>query len=505
MSVKVFISYAHADQELRKKLEGHLSSLNYSGKITIWQDQEIPAGANWEDEINTHLNEADIILLLVSSDFITSKYCWNKEVQAALERHQAGKVRVIPIILRPALWQDTPLGQLQVLPTGAKPVTQWSDQDAALHNVAIGIRKVLLDKTPAKEPLIQQKTATPAPHTETHVTIPPTPQPPIVLSSKGLYTIDSATHTLTPSPTVATRTPPKARKTPRELSDFRISLFMGGGLLVGFVILALVANIMGLNRPVPPLTLNTDTVSHLKKNWSFPAGGVIKSSPTVVDSVVYVGSGDNNVYAIDAQSGHKKWAFQTGDYVESSPTVANGMVYIGSDDNNVYAIDAQSGHKKWAFQTGMGVFSSPRVVDGIVYVGSDDHNVYAIDAQSGHKKWAFQTGGPVLSLPVVVAGVVYVGSDDHNVYAIDAQSGHKKWAFQTGKRVFSSPTVVDGVLYAGSDDNNIYAIDAQSGLKKWAFQTGKGVFSSPIVVDGVLYAGSDDGNVYAFGLSTTTS
>ena len=90
ISVKVFISYAHADQELRKKLEDHLSPLKYSGKITIWQDQEIPAGANWEDQINTHLNEADLILLLVSSSFIASKYCWNKEVQTALQRHKAG-------------------------------------------------------------------------------------------------------------------------------------------------------------------------------------------------------------------------------------------------------------------------------------------------------------------------------------------------------------------------------------------------------------------------------
>src|SRR5215469_9499591 len=122
MSAKVFISYAHADQELRKKLEDHLSSLNHSGKITIWQDQEIPAGGNWEDEINIHLNEADIILLLVSSDFIASKYCWNKEVQTALERREAGTAQVVPIILRPALWQDTPLAQLQALPADARPV-----------------------------------------------------------------------------------------------------------------------------------------------------------------------------------------------------------------------------------------------------------------------------------------------------------------------------------------------------------------------------------------------
>jgi hypothetical protein len=143
ISVEVFISYAHADQELRKKLEEHLSSLKYSGEILVWQDQEIPAGANWEDQINANLNKADLILLLISASFIASKYCWNKEVQTALQRHKAGTAQVIPIILKPTFWQNTPLGQLQALPTGAKPVTQWSDPDAALEDVVQGIQKVV--------------------------------------------------------------------------------------------------------------------------------------------------------------------------------------------------------------------------------------------------------------------------------------------------------------------------------------------------------------------------
>src|SRR5438270_250774 len=135
ISVKVFISYAHVDQELHKKLKEHLSVLKRSGKIIIWQDQEIPAGANWKDQINTNLNEADLILLLVSASFIDSEYCWNEEVEVALERHKAGTARVIPIILKPADWQHTPLGQLQALPEEGKPVTQWSDQDAAFDKV----------------------------------------------------------------------------------------------------------------------------------------------------------------------------------------------------------------------------------------------------------------------------------------------------------------------------------------------------------------------------------
>jgi len=143
MNIKIFISYAHADEELYKKLEEHLNPLKYSGKITTWQDQEIPPGADWEDQIDTHLNEADMILLLISSSFIASNYCWNKEVQIALERHKAGTAKVIPIILKPTLWQDTPLGRLQVLPTKAKPIVQWDNQDAAFEDVARGIQKAV--------------------------------------------------------------------------------------------------------------------------------------------------------------------------------------------------------------------------------------------------------------------------------------------------------------------------------------------------------------------------
>jgi ABC-type branched-subunit amino acid transport system substrate-binding protein len=147
MPVKVFISYAHEDQELHKKLRKHLSLLERSGQITIWQDQEILAGEDWENQIDLRLNEADLILLLVSASFIASNYCWNKEVQAALQRHSTGMVRVIPVILRPVHWKEPPLGQLQALPTEAKPVTQWNDHDAALDNVVQGIRHAILPDT----------------------------------------------------------------------------------------------------------------------------------------------------------------------------------------------------------------------------------------------------------------------------------------------------------------------------------------------------------------------
>ena len=109
--------------------------------------------------------------------------------------------------------------------------------------------------------------------------------------------------------------------------------------------------------------------------------------------------------------------------MESSPAVANGVVYVGSDDNKVYALNAATGIKIWSYSTGGSVVSSPAVVNGVVYVGSEDDNVYALNAATGVKIWSYETGDEVDSSPAVVNGIVYIGSDDYNVYALNAATG----------------------------------------------------------------------------------
>ncbi len=156
-------------------------------------------------------------------------------------------------------------------------------------------------------------------------------------------------------------------------------------------------------------------------SWKFGAGNIVYSSPAVVNGVVYVGSYDHNVYALNAQTGAKIWSYKTGSYVSwSSPAVADGVVYVGSFDHNVYALNAQTGAKIWSYTTGDAVWSSPAVSNGVVYVGSTDHKVYALNAQTGAKILSYTTGNPVFSSPAVANGVVYIGSVDHNVYAIVA-------------------------------------------------------------------------------------
>lgn len=144
-TIEIFYSYSHKDEELREQLEKHLSILKRQDVITDWHDRKIDAGGEWGREIHEHLNTAHIILLLVSSDFLDSDYCYDIEMNRAMERHEAKEACVIPIILRSVDWEDAPFGKLQALPRDAKPVTKWEDQDDAFTNIARGIKKAIED------------------------------------------------------------------------------------------------------------------------------------------------------------------------------------------------------------------------------------------------------------------------------------------------------------------------------------------------------------------------
>jgi len=140
LPLAVFFSYSHRDELLKDELVVHLASLKRQGVIKVWHDRMISAGTEWAGQIDQHLASADVILLLISPDFIASDYCYDIEMRRALERHERGEARVIPIILRSCDWHGAPFGKLQALPKDAQPVNRWPDRDDALTDVAIGIR-----------------------------------------------------------------------------------------------------------------------------------------------------------------------------------------------------------------------------------------------------------------------------------------------------------------------------------------------------------------------------
>jgi hypothetical protein len=143
MSVELFYSYAHEDESFRDEIEKHLSILKRNGLIVAWHDRRIGAGDEWRDQIDAHARSADIILLLISPDFLASDYCYNIEMKLALERHAAGAAVVVPIILRPVDWSDAPFAELQALPRDAKAVTTWTNRDEAFATIAQGIHAIV--------------------------------------------------------------------------------------------------------------------------------------------------------------------------------------------------------------------------------------------------------------------------------------------------------------------------------------------------------------------------
>jgi eukaryotic-like serine/threonine-protein kinase len=271
--------------------------------------------------------------------------------------------------------------------------------------------------------------------------------------------------------------------------------------------------------------------------WKFKTGGRITSSPAVSGGVVYFGSYDSTFYAVDAASGQLKWKFKTAgehrytathlhgsepaaeampdpfDFYLSSPVVSGGAVYFGSGDNNIYSLDAASGSLKWKFKTGDVVHASPAISDGILFVGSWDSLFYALDAATGKEMWRFKTGEDpqihnqvgIQSSPAVSGGIVYFGCRDSKFYAVDAARGKQIWSFSNkGSWVIASPAVLDGKVYFATSDSGLFhALDAKSGVPVFSLDNKHWpMFSSPAISGDTLYIGSNEGKLLAVNLKT---
>ena len=274
---------------------------------------------------------------------------------------------------------------------------------------------------------------------------------------------------------------------------------------------------------------------------------VFLSSPVVAEDAVYFGSGDGNLYAVDAATGELRWKFPTGDVVHSSPACADGVLFFGSWDSYFYAVEAATGKEKWRFHAGedpvihnqVGFQSSPAVVDGVVYTGCRDAQLYALEAATGKEKWRFDNAMSwVISSPAVSEGKVYFTTSDSSLYnVVDAVTGKSLLKQQDKCYMFSSPAIAGDVVFTGVLNGTLQARDLQTGELLWSFQTDTskenkawvltedrsfndallyhsnwreapmvaldrqlsvgGIYSSPLVVNGVVYFGSTDGYLYA--------
>jgi outer membrane protein assembly factor BamB len=271
------------------------------------------------------------------------------------------------------------------------------------------------------------------------------------------------------------------------------------------------------------------------QRWKFKTGSRVTSSPAVYNGAVFFASYDGNIYAVDAKSGEQRWKFASEgerrfmgrhlhgadpagesmpdpfDFYLSSPAIDADTVYIGSGDGNVYALDAQSGTLRWKFRTGNVVHASPAIANGMVYIGSWDSYFYALDAKSGQERWRFKTGEDheianqvgIQSSALIADGTVYFGCRDSNLYALDAASGAKKWVYSNkGSWVISTPIAKEGTLYFATSDSALFnAVDAKSGALRYSLSFHHWpMFSSPAIAGRNLYIGSHAGTLMAIDL-----
>ncbi|WP_026369275.1 PQQ-binding-like beta-propeller repeat protein [Kallotenue papyrolyticum] len=272
---------------------------------------------------------------------------------------------------------------------------------------------------------------------------------------------------------------------------------------------ALLARVPGLAAAAVSLPTTVTVVSGTTRGtpgteqvWRFACEEEVRSSPHVRNGLLYIGSYDTNLYALDAGSGEFRWKRATLGGISSSPTTWGELVIVGSEDGQVYAFEARKGVQKWAFRTGRAVRSSPRIEDRIIYVGSDDQHVYAIDGLNGRLLWKYRTWMPVRSSAAIANGLVAIGSSDGHLYGLDAFNGSLRWKHRTQQGIISSPAIGDGLVFFGSMDGNVYALDAEGGWPVWRFRTGHYVNSSPALVGTRLFIGGVDGNLYALEAKT---
>merc|ERR1712166_407599 len=282
--------------------------------------------------------------------------------------------------------------------------------------------------------------------------------------------------------------------------------------------------------PAPPLL------------WKFKTGQSIENAVAVGNGIVYAGSDDDSVYALNATTGEKIWQddeYSTTSQSMMTPTVADGIVYF-SVTGTLYAADSMNGTVLWKYRVNQvwhnqtindySSTTSPAIKDNIVYVGSGSY-LSALHAKTGELKWIIQVGPHVFqdtiaSAPTVAEGIVHFAaneactpkppgsfpSDDACIYAADAKTGAIRWSFAVleSYRIRAGASVDKGIVYFGSTENHLYAVNANSGALQWSFSTEDDceftpacfVDSTPSIVDGILYVGTENYYLYAFNLKS---
>jgi outer membrane protein assembly factor BamB/tRNA A-37 threonylcarbamoyl transferase component Bud32 len=234
----------------------------------------------------------------------------------------------------------------------------------------------------------------------------------------------------------------------------------------------------------------------IKPLWSFKCEDEIRSTPAISQGTLYVGSYDNNLYALNAADGKFQWKYPTDGGIVSRPIIADGNVLFGSEDKRLHVVSARSGKVVWTYYAKGPIHSSPRIAEGHIFFGSDDRHLHAVNLNSGRTVWQFETPDVVRSTPFVLNDLVYVGCESGDYYAVDFR-GELKWRFHAKRSITSSTTGTAQALFFTSVDSTLYALDPRNGWVLWRFRMGKPSISSPCIADDTVFVGASDGFIYA--------
>ncbi len=229
----------------------------------------------------------------------------------------------------------------------------------------------------------------------------------------------------------------------------------------------------------PPLTLL----------WRFKTGGPLQASPVIVNGILYIGSTDGKLYALNAKQWEIKWVFNAGSAIRYAVAVSGGRVYFSSRDNNVYALNAESGDLLWQFKSKSWMDAPPVIFDGRVYIGAFPSKIYLLNAITGALE-------AVRERTVRIRGIEY-GCANGKFRPIAPRYNVDLWRAQTAGSQ-SYPVIANGSVYIGARDGHIHAYDEASKTELWSHQVGGFVDAAPAISEGMLYAASGDGAVYAF-------
>jgi titin len=239
--------------------------------------------------------------------------------------------------------------------------------------------------------------------------------------------------------------------------------------------------------------------------WSFATDDPINSAPVIDDDIIYVGSDDGILYAVDKVNGTEEWTSDTGSPISSLTVAIDGTIYVSNEDGELHAVDSD-GNPLWESEVCTSISSGPSLEpDGKISVTCSEDNTVHVFNPDGSESTSYPA--PVVPEPPVIGpdGTIYELRPDGRLYAVDPDDGTDKWSFKPDGEITSGPVVGDdGIIYVGSDDNKLYAIDPEDGSQEWAFATGDDITADPAVdSDGNLYVGSNDNNLYA--ISTAQS